>query len=150
MVLIGHSMGGDVIVEAALRSGDRVIGLVWVDVYRTLREEADPEDAVEEFLRQFHTDFTTTTYDFVRRMFPPGSAVDLADRVAADMAAAPPQVALDAMRRALTNEPAVVAGLREVKVRSWRSTLTTGPPTSTRSGATVSRLSSPRGSGISP
>jgi pimeloyl-ACP methyl ester carboxylesterase len=57
MVLIGHSMGGDVIVEAALRLGDRVIGLVWVDVYRTLREEADPEDAVEEFLRPFHTDF---------------------------------------------------------------------------------------------
>ena len=30
VVLIGHSMGGDVIVEAALRLGDQVAGLIWV------------------------------------------------------------------------------------------------------------------------
>ena len=29
VVLVGHSMGGDVIVEAALGLGDRVAGLVW-------------------------------------------------------------------------------------------------------------------------
>jgi pimeloyl-ACP methyl ester carboxylesterase len=34
--LIGHSMGGDVVVEAARRLGDRVAGLVWVDTYGTL------------------------------------------------------------------------------------------------------------------
>src|SRR5262245_26315272 len=35
-VLIGHSMGGDVIVEAAPLLGGRVRGLVWVDVYPSL------------------------------------------------------------------------------------------------------------------
>jgi pimeloyl-ACP methyl ester carboxylesterase len=33
VVLVGHSMGGDVVVEAARRLQGRVIGLVWVDDY---------------------------------------------------------------------------------------------------------------------
>ena len=36
VVLIGHSMGGDVIVEAARALPERIIGLVWVDTYNTL------------------------------------------------------------------------------------------------------------------
>jgi pimeloyl-ACP methyl ester carboxylesterase len=38
VVLVGHSMGGDVVVEAARRLRPRVRGLVWVDVYRSLDE----------------------------------------------------------------------------------------------------------------
>lgn len=37
-VLIGHSLGGDVILEAARRLPGRVEGLVWVDTYRDLGE----------------------------------------------------------------------------------------------------------------
>jgi len=36
--------------------------------------------------------------------------------VADDMAAAPPQIALDAMKHSMTNEPAAIAGLREAAV----------------------------------
>ena len=36
VVLVGHSMGGDVIVEAARELPGRVIGLVWVDDYKSL------------------------------------------------------------------------------------------------------------------
>ena len=46
VVLVGHSMGGDVIVDAALQLGGRVRGLVWIDVYSDLTlDEADATGA---------------------------------------------------------------------------------------------------------
>lgn len=50
LVLIGHSMGGDVIVEAALRVAGPVRGLVRVDTYATLGRPRTPEE-IEELLR---------------------------------------------------------------------------------------------------
>jgi pimeloyl-ACP methyl ester carboxylesterase len=113
IVLIGHSMGGDVIVEAALRLSGRVTGLVWVDTYRSLGD-VEPDDAVEEFMAPFRVDFVTTTRDFVRRMFLPGTATGLVEWVAEDMSSAPPEVALDAMKYSITNKPGIIAGLRHV------------------------------------
>lgn len=112
-VLIGHSMGGDVILEAALRLTDRVVGLVWVDVYSTVGKSRSPE-TVQAFVRPFGEDFVTTTREFVRRMFMPSSDPDLVEWVAADMSAAPPHVALDSMEHAITNDDAILAGLRQM------------------------------------
>ena len=43
IILIGHSMGGDVIVEAARRLPGRVAALVWVDAYKRLGTFRTPE-----------------------------------------------------------------------------------------------------------
>jgi pimeloyl-ACP methyl ester carboxylesterase len=113
MVLIGHSMGGDVIVEAALHLPGRVAGLVWADVYNTLGEPR-ADDVIQGFLAPFRQDFVAATRDLVRRMFVPSSDADLVEWVAADMSAAPPEIALDAMEHAISNDPAILAGLREL------------------------------------
>jgi pimeloyl-ACP methyl ester carboxylesterase len=115
LVMVGHSMGGDVIAEAAVRLPGRVRGLVWVDVYRSLGRFASAED-VAAFMAPFRTDFVPTTRAFVRRMFGPGCAPDLVEWVANDMAAAPPAVALDAMKHALSNEGDVIAAIRKAAV----------------------------------
>ncbi len=115
VLLIGHSMGGDVIVEAALRLPGRVSGLVWVDTYNSLGQ-TESDDRIEEFIAPFHADFVTCTRDFVTRLFRPGSDPELVEWVAADMSSAPPDVALDAIKYALANEPAAVAGLRAAAV----------------------------------
>jgi pimeloyl-ACP methyl ester carboxylesterase len=113
VVLVGHSMGGDVIVEAAVRLADRVAGIVWVDVYTSLDEAITPE-GVQALLQPFREDFVTTTRAFVRGMFVPSSDPGLVDRVVADMSAAPPEVALSALEHSFSNEGHVVAGLREL------------------------------------
>jgi pimeloyl-ACP methyl ester carboxylesterase len=115
VVLIGHSMGGDVIVEAALRLGDRVAGLIWVDTYSALGAP-DTDDEVEAFAAPFRKDFVTATRALVRRLFTPDADAELVERVAADMSAAPPEIAIDALRHAVGNEPGILAGLRELTV----------------------------------
>ena len=112
-VLIGHSMGGDVVVDAALKLRELVAGLVWVDVYSTLGEPRT-QNELQEFLAPFREDFVTATRNFVRRMFVAGSDPALADWVATDMSAAPPEIALDALEHAVGNDRAILAGLREL------------------------------------
>jgi len=94
VVLVGHSMGGDAVVEAALRIRERVAGVVWVDVYRELG--AHGQDVASR-VAPFRQDFRGATLPFVRAMFPPGADPALADWVAEDMASAPPAVALPAL-----------------------------------------------------
>jgi pimeloyl-ACP methyl ester carboxylesterase len=113
MVLIGHSMGGDVIVEAALRLSARVAGLVWVDTYRTLGGTRSPDEH-ERFMAPFRVDFVAATRRLVTRMFVDSSENALREWVIADMAAAPPEVALSAIEHAITCEPAIVAALRDI------------------------------------
>jgi pimeloyl-ACP methyl ester carboxylesterase len=113
VVLVGHSMGGDVIVEAALRLGDRVAGLVWVDAYSFLGEPMTGAE-VEAFVAPFREDFAGATRALVRRLFTPDADAELVEWVAADMSAAPPELAIDALERAVSNERGIVAGLREL------------------------------------
>jgi pimeloyl-ACP methyl ester carboxylesterase len=113
LVLIGHSMGGDVIVEAALRLGDRVAGLVWVDTYSTLGEPQTDEE-LEAFLVPFREDFGTATRALVGRLFTADADAKLVEWVAADMSAAPPELAIDALQHAVGNEPGILAGLHEL------------------------------------
>ena len=115
-ILVGHSMGGDVIVETALQVPERVSGLVWVDVYTTLGQPRSDEET-NAFVDPFRQDFVTATRDFVRGTFPSGADPALVERVATDMSAAPPDVALDALVRAFTNDGPVVTGLRRLAVQ---------------------------------
>ena len=110
LVLIGHSMGGDVIVEVALALPDRVTGLVWVDTYTTLGRPRTQAD-IDEFVQPFRQDFVPATQAFVRGMFVPASDPALAERVAADMSGAPPDVAVAVMKQAVSNDDAILAAL---------------------------------------
>ena len=114
VVLIGHSMGGDVVVAAGLRLRDRLAGLVWVDVYGTLGEPHRTPQQTEETIAPFREDFVRATQSFVRERLMPSADADLVDWVAADMSSAPPEIALDALRHAITNDDAILAGLREL------------------------------------
>ena len=115
VVLTGHSMGGDVIVEAAFALGDRVEGLVWVDTYRDLTEPSSSEE-VDAFVAPFRRDFVETTRNFVRQLFRPETDGNLVERIVNDMSSAPPDVAVDALQHSFANKGAVIAGLRRLNV----------------------------------
>lgn len=116
VVLVGHSMGGDAVVFAARRLGDRVAGMVWVDAFRSLgHEQPAPPAAVDAFVAPFREDFDLAIDQFVGRLLPADADPALADRVAADMKAAHREVALGSIGYALNREPAVLAALSGIK-----------------------------------
>jgi pimeloyl-ACP methyl ester carboxylesterase len=115
IVLVGHSMGGDVIVDAARLLPGRVAGLVWVDDYKSLGA-ASSDAQIDAFVTKFRRDFRGTTISFVRGMFGPDADPALVERVARDMASAPPAIALSAMRNSFGNARHVPAALAALKL----------------------------------
>lgn len=115
MVLVGHSLGGDVTVEAALRLGGRVRGLVWVSSYRSLGTPKSREQ-IEEWLAPFRTDFVSATEDLARRNFGPHADSGLVERVVAKMSAAEPETVVEVLLAKQLNGPAVLKGLRKIAV----------------------------------
>ena len=98
VILIGHSMGGPVVLEAARLMPDRVIGVVGVDTLQDAELKYDPEE-VAPFLAAFESDFVGTCRGFVVSMFPEGADPVLVERIAADMSAGPPEIGSALMRR---------------------------------------------------
>lgn len=72
MILIGHSMGGPVSLEAARRMPGRVVGIVAVDTLHNAEFEFPPE-AVAQLIAAFEADFTGTVAGFIRGMYQPGA-----------------------------------------------------------------------------
>lgn len=115
VVLVGHSMGGDVITAAAGELQDRVDGLVWVDTVKQLGSPISLEQ-VQQFVKPFRADFPPTTASFVRRMFPPGADESLVDWVVTDMSSAHPKVALGALEATLTYRREITTPLSKLQL----------------------------------
>jgi pimeloyl-ACP methyl ester carboxylesterase len=96
VILIGHSMGGFVNIEAGKLLGDKVIGLIGVDTYQDITTEYSDE-MKEMFLGNFRKNFIETAKEFVREMFPEGSDSVLVSQVVSDMSSAEPKIAISSM-----------------------------------------------------
>lgn len=96
VILIGHSMGGFVIIETAKIIPDNVIALVGIDTLQNLENAYTPEQ-VAEFVKPFKADFKNTTDSFVRGMFVKETDPKLVNEIVSMMAGASPKVGVSAM-----------------------------------------------------
>lgn len=96
VVLIGHSMGGPIIIEAASMIPDRVVALIGVETQWDLDSYKPPEE-IPEFISPFRAQFRKTTYDFVSGLFSPDTRPELIHSIAGHMASADPDIAVSAM-----------------------------------------------------
>lgn len=71
VILVGHSMGGPVAVEAAELLGDRVIGMAGVDTFYTGFEFPESKAKIAGFVKPFEEDFKGASENMVRSMFTP-------------------------------------------------------------------------------
>ncbi len=101
-ILIGHSMGGPVSLHAATKMPERVIGVVGVDTFQPLSMDID-EDGLDELLAPMETNFRAGAAAFVDEMFLDETDARLREWVIDDMSAAPPAVAVDAMRSLISD-----------------------------------------------
>jgi pimeloyl-ACP methyl ester carboxylesterase len=100
LILVGHSMGGLVVAEAARLMPDRVLGLIGVDALHNLDFPVTEEHA-EQMIAPLEADFRDAAWQFAAAMIRPDTDADLAAWIPADMAAAPPHVAVSSMREYL-------------------------------------------------
>jgi pimeloyl-ACP methyl ester carboxylesterase len=97
VILIGHSMGGSVIAEAARLMPDRVIGLIGVDTLENI-EYPLTQEHFESMIAPLEADFKTGAQGFISSMMSSDTDKDLREWILADMSAAPPAVAMSALR----------------------------------------------------
>ena len=117
VVLVGHSMGGPVIVEAASRLSGRVAALVAVDSLQNLDRVMTPEE-IDNLLGPAEENPAAAIQKLVRKaLFLPDSDPALVDQVANDMSAAPPEVAIPAMRELLGWDGAALVD--EIDAPKW-------------------------------
>ena len=109
LVLIGHSMGGAVIAEAARLLPGRVIGLIGVDTFDNIEYPLTRKE-LDQMRAPLVADFSKGSREFVAGMLLPGTDPEIREWILADISAAPPFVALSAfeemMHQYLTGEAA--------------------------------------------
>lgn len=101
VILIGHSMGGSVIAEAARLMPERVIGLIGVDTLENIEYPMTQEE-LAKMTGPLKKDFQTGSRQFVGGMLSPQTNPQLREWILSDMSAAPPGVALSAMNEMMT------------------------------------------------
>jgi pimeloyl-ACP methyl ester carboxylesterase len=116
VILVGHSMGGPVALEAARLMPNRVIGVVGVDSLQDADHEYDPEQ-IAGFVAAFENDFEGTCAHFVASMFTDGADSNLVERIRAGMCAGSPDVGVAIMRQYVDYDLGTALSAIDVPVR---------------------------------
>ncbi len=116
VILIGHSMGGPVALEAAPGLADRVLGVIGVDALHNADHEWPPE-VYEQYLRGYEEDYAGTCDSFVRQMFLPDADAALVNEIADDMCSGPQEVGLALQRQFADWDMAGALSAAGVRVR---------------------------------
>ena len=97
IILIGHSMGGPVAVQAARLLREQVLGIVAVDTLQNV-EQKFTQEQVEQFMAPMRKDFKGAAENFLRsNMFTPKSDPALVEKIVNKMTSAKPEIGLGAM-----------------------------------------------------
>lgn len=97
VILVGHSMGGPVALEAAKLLGDRVVGIVGVDTFYTPFEYPTSKEGIAAFVKPFKTDFRGASDKMLRSMFTPQADPQVVEAIVARFSSGDPRVGVSAM-----------------------------------------------------
>ncbi len=89
VVIIGHSMAGEIMLQTALSNNPKIIGIVGVDNFKTIDVVYTPEQMqqISAFIPMLQNDFkNTATYYADLMLFCPTTPEEVKDRVKTDFA----------------------------------------------------------------
>jgi len=105
VILVGHSMGGTVALEAAHSLGNRVIGIIVVDALKSVGLPPIAPAEIEKRVAPFRTDFIGSVRKYVtEELFEKGADPLFVQKVAYDMSLEPPEVAVPSLEALLSTD----------------------------------------------
>ena len=126
IILVGHSMGGTVALEASRRIGDRVIGIIVVDALKSIGLPPTPQPEIDKRVAPFRADFIGSVRKYVtEELFEKGADPLFVQKVAYDMSLEPPEVAIPSLQALLSMDFATVLPDIHVPVLAINSDLGT-------------------------
>ncbi|MFW6139729.1 MAG: alpha/beta fold hydrolase [Acidobacteriota bacterium] len=115
IILIGHAMGGAVILEAARLIPERVIGLVGIDTFKDHYMRGYSDEQVEFFLQSWRDDFENRMKEYaVETLFHNKMDQEIMKKVIIDMREAQPEKALNMLEQLLRYDGS--QAFKEIKV----------------------------------
>ena len=113
VVLIGHSLGGPAVLEAARRMPGRVAGVVLVDSWVDF-EQRIPAEQIEKLLTALRADYRATTTAITSQYFFSASTPEpVKARVLETVLSGPQEIGVAVARSSMTYDP--LPALREIK-----------------------------------
>ena len=116
VILVGHSMGGAVVLEAARLMPERTRGVIAVDSLHDADAKYDP-DQFNGVLAAYEQDFAATCLQFTSSMFLESADPDLVERVTSDMCDHSPEISIPLLRAFFSYEMGPALAAVEVPVR---------------------------------
>jgi sigma-B regulation protein RsbQ len=116
IVLIGHSMGGPVALEAARLMPNRTRGVVAVDSLQDADAKYDP-DQIAGIFEAYENDFAGTCLQFTSSMFLENADPELVDRVTSDMCDHSAEISIPLLREFANYELGPALAAADVPVR---------------------------------
>lgn len=114
-ILVGHSMGGDVIVEAARKVPEAVLAVVGVDYFKNLRAPRASARRIEFLAAANAGQYEAAVTNFIAGTFRPGADPRLVKEVVAGCASTPPEAGTGSMEEIVAGEPGFEA-LKAIRV----------------------------------
>ncbi len=123
VVLVGHGMGGPVILEAARLIPDRAIGLVGADSFTDLYMKGIDEPRIQQALRPYRENYQEQIREYVRlSWFAPKSDHGLMSEIILGMIKTPKEVVLGALEELLRYDATESFELVRLDVRGVQTT----------------------------
>jgi len=93
VILIGHSMGGPVVLSAAQQLGNKVKALIAIDTFQDI-EEVFSKEQFDAFYKRFEDDFSDATKKYISSIFGNKADSNLVKSISEDIASEPKDIAL--------------------------------------------------------
>lgn len=133
VILVGHAMGGCVILEAARMMPRRVIGLVGADTFSDIYLQPHAPEQIDAMLEIFHPDFADGIRKFALENYFRSNATEAyRKRIVLDLARSEGGIALAALREQMSFDGGAVLADLELPIRSINCELPVLPFTTIR------------------
>jgi pimeloyl-ACP methyl ester carboxylesterase len=119
VILIGHSMSGDVILEASLRHPKAVKGIIGIDNFKIVNKKYTPEQhqELDAFLNDFKSNYKIRVSEYATQLFPSHTDTLIINRLKNDFANADSVVSLSALDHVMLYRKIEAERLSRLKLR---------------------------------